>query len=1211
MTNALNQYEYVFSPSQVSSKLVSGGDDHFLPKLKEAINWADSIDLAVSFIRLSGINYLKSSIVEAIERGVKVRILTGDYLKVTEPRALNQILQLKDFVALENNNLPEVRIYESAGQSFHPKVYIFIKGKNNNIENGSIYIGSSNISKSALTDGIEWNIRVDHNDNHEQFQEICERFNTLWDNPKCVQLTREWLDNYEKSYKPEVQTDVNDETEIPEPHPIQKEALTALQNARMNGQKRGLVVLATGLGKTWLSAFDAQQMKARRVLFVAHRDEILNQAIDTYERINPDAHIGKFTGTEKEINADILFASVQSLGKAKSLKQFPIQSFDYIIVDEFHHAQAATYRRVINYFSPDFLLGLTATPDRTDQRDVVELCDNNIVFQIDLIEGIRQDRLSPFVYHGIDDYTVEYSAIPWRSGKFDITELETKVATEERAAHVLKEWREYKQERTMAFCVSRSHADFMADYFKKEGIKAVSVHSTSMIRRNVGIDGLNKGSFEVIFSVDLFNEGIDVPNIDTVMMLRPTESKILFLQQLGRGLRKADGKKHLKILDFIGNHKSFLQKPQALLGIGDTKQEMREYIEKARDGDLDLPKGCFINYDLKVLDFMQQMVQGSSNIDDTYDYLFSTRGRRPTASEMFQVGCSFNSIRRDYGSWFGMVKAKSHLTSEEKLCIERYDSFFSYVEKTKLTKSFKMVTLEAMLELNGFASPPSTKELSKKSLEIFERRPALQNDIHEKFGNSSNISTDMVDSWHSYWLSNPINALIGGNTSTQDAFFEISGEIFATRLILKDDDQPAFESMLQELINLRLVGYNPSASTPDEIICKVITNKTNPIIMLNETYRHCLPHGESSLAANGVEFNANFVKIALNVVKDKDGKNILPEILRTWFGKDAGQPGRRDRVVFTNKAEQWEMKPIIKEELEEKVLIPFYPTLSIACGHFREGLAGEQETISLPDYVITRSMEILPNDYFVCRASGNSMNGGKNPIKNGDYLVLKWITPNSAGSITGKRIVVRNLNNAGDDEFVLRKVEKKSPGNYQLIADNPEYEPFDAEEEMEQFAWLEQAIDPLEIALHKPFMRNEIPLLFDEEFIAATWQTGHISLRDGAKQILLVNLDKKGLQAKHKYLDYFISPQTFHWQSQNNTKPENKRGRGIVNQVAEGHEIHLFVRKSKLGPDKKAAPFIYCGNVVYQSHEGQNPMSVIWKLDNPLSNELFEEFSVR
>ena len=590
-------------------KLVTGGDDPFLPHLSRAMSRASEIDIAVAFIRATGMRLLKPDLElamaakeGAVGSPAQVRVLTSDYLDVTDPESLRLLLLLQAQGA-------EVRVYVTQGSSFHLKTYLFAHHNAAGELQGTAFVGSSNISRQALQDGLEWNYRICY-PGDDGFLETRRGFETLFAHPRTVALTDAWIEAYEqRRVKPllAVAPGTLEQDEAPEPSSVQIEALAALTATREAGFRRGLVVLATGLGKTWLAAFDARQVGAMRVLFLAHREEILQQAAQTFLLIRPKARVGYYMGQTRDVEVDVLCASVQTLGRNTHLERFSPHHFDYIVVDEFHHAASPTYRRLLAHFAPRFLLGLTATPNRTDQSDILSLCDDNLVFTRNLFEGIEDKLLAPFHYHGILDESVDYRDVPWRNGRFDPEALSSKLATLGRARHALKQWREHGQTRTLAFCVSVKHANFMAAQFAHAGVAAAAVYAGSVMGRAEALERLRDGRLAVIFSVDLFNEGVDLPSIDTVLMLRPTESKILFLQQLGRGLRRCEGKSHLVVLDFIGNHQSFLHKPQALFGVGATFKELADFARQAEQGRLVLPDGCFVNYDLRLIDFLKSL----------------------------------------------------------------------------------------------------------------------------------------------------------------------------------------------------------------------------------------------------------------------------------------------------------------------------------------------------------------------------------------------------------------------------------------------------------------------------------------------------------------------------------------------------------------------------------------------------------------------------
>ena len=1100
-----------------SKHLTVGGDDPFLPSLLAAINHATDISIAAAFVRMTGLRLLQDALVDALQRRAALRILTGDYLDITEPKALRYLMLLQELGA-------EVRVFESGGiHSFHMKTYLFLRSEHEVAVEGCAFVGSSNITRAALADGLEWNLRVDRAEDEQRFAHLMAEYDALFDDRRCVPLSHQWIDAYvcrQRATEPRQLSEPGGDEEEPPVYPnaIQQAALTALAQSRAEGYRRGLVVMATGLGKTWLAAFDAEQMAAKRVLFVAHREEILDQAEATFVRIRADARVGRYDGSRQDLVVDMLFASVQTLGKAQHLERFAPDTFDYIVVDEFHHAAARTYQRLLGYFRPRFLLGLTATPDRTDQSDILALCDDNLVFSRDLFDGITAELLCPFHYYGIAD-VVDYQAIKWRNGKFDPEELVNQLATQARARHNFLQWQARRQRRTLAFCMSRKHADFMADYFERQDVRAVSVHSDSAVRRNEALTQLASGQLDVIFSVDLFNEGVDLPAIDTVLMLRPTESKIVFLQQLGRGLRNSHGtgKEQLVVLDFIGNHISFFRKPEALFKIGVTNNARREFIQQARDNALSLPKGCFVNYDLQAIDMMARLTQTRIDNQETlYRGLRDTMGRRPSLAEFYRAGGAVETVRSNYGDWYALVQSEGDLTEAEQACVAAQGAFLRELQTTSLTKSFKLVLLEALLELDGFQHAPATRGLAEQSFAVLQRRRSLLAELPEQFAGVGALDAQALERWHQYWLRNPINAWIGGNKSGGTVSFLLQDGCFHLQSPVAPELRDSLTMLVQEVIGYRFLQY------------------------------------EARLA---------------------------------------GKAGDAAELV-----------PLVGEQRQE---VPYFPDLRIACGHFRTS-AHESERIehrTLPDSF----GKLDPARHFIARARGRSMDGGKNPIRDGDYLLLELITPDSAGSNDGKIVAIERQDVAGDDQYLLRRVKKTGDGSYQLIAQNPDYAPMAVNEEMATFARLKGVIDPLDLHLHRSFMREDIPALFGLEFNPGLWNSGHVCPKNHRDQFLLVTLNKQGKAAMHQYHDYFIDSQRFHWQSQNNTDARSAKGRAIVDHAAQGSRVHLFARKHKL-ENGKGAPFIYCGTLSFVTYQGEKPMGVEWRLDQPLSDELFARF---
>lgn len=963
-----------------SKQLTSGGDDPLLPHLLHAINHANEIEVTVSFIQPSGLALLFDAFSEALSKGAQLKLLTSDYLDISHPSALRELMTLADRGA-------DIRIYQTkANQSFHMKSYIFIQTNElSELVAGCAFVGSSNISKTALTSGFEWNFRHDYkappnSQAAKEFFNIRQAFTEIFRHDNVVALSHQWISEYIKRRKeqkfiavaPELSLE---QTEAPSPRPDQMKALEALSKTREAGFKRGLVVLATGMGKTWLSAFDIKQFEAKRVLFVAHREEILLQAQRTFATLLPHS-TGFYNGNSKEHNADCIFASIQTIGRAEHINRFDKNTFDYVIVDEFHHASAPGYRLLLDYFEPTFLLGLTATPERTDQADILGLCDNNLVFERNLTQGIDSNTLVPFHYYGIWDENVNYQEIPWRNGRFDPDALEYKFATDKRAAHALKQWRKFKQSRTLAFCVSTKHADYMTAAFKKAGVKALSVHSQSTVRRNEALRMLETQAVEVLFTVDLFNEGTDLPCIDTILMLRPSESKILFLQQLGRGLRLYEEKSHLVVLDFIGNHHSFLNKPCALLQESSATGVVRK-LQKPN-----LPHGCYLNIDLEVTDFWQQLAksQRTTALEDLTE-LAERLGHLPTASEFYRHYGDLTKVNKKHNGWFDLVADTSNIDDAKKQAAEELRPYYDFLNKgvqtTSMTKCFKAILLQAFVQLNGFIKPPTITDLSVLSAKILSRYPNLkQHDLGQK---EQSLQPDSK-AWIAYWSRNPIRHFSNKNKDGSQ-WFKLDGDNFKANFDVATEQVENLNSAVLELVDYALAKYSQRSSVQEQM--------------------------------------------------QKNTKE------------------RQSKGTVTS---------LNSEENQETQQLAYFPNLKIACGHFKTGDSSSMTYISAP----SGCGKVDPEKHFLAHASGDSMNGGKHPILDGDLLLLERISANNAGSITNTTIAIEHFDTAGDEQFLLRDVKKQvneqGEVTYLLVARNTDYAVMEASDEYVTFARLKSIV---------------------------------------------------------------------------------------------------------------------------------------------------------
>ena len=878
-----------------------------LPHLLSCFDHAFRADLAVAFILRSGVRLLRAHLRDLLDRGGRVRILTGDYLDVTDPDALVELLDLEGDLQL--------RVFEAGTMSFHPKSYLF----HNTDGGGRAFVGSSNLSHSSLDGGVEWNYRVLRSDADQGFANIVTAFEDLFANSRTRPVDEAWIAAYRNRRHPTsltrvVEVVVEPATSIPEPHAIQREALSALTATRKAGNEAGLVVLATGLGKTWLAAFDSDQAEFRRVLFVAHRDEILTQAMHTFRSIRPLARLGRYTGQEKSFDSDVLFASIQTLGRVQHLNRFSPDAFDYIVVDEFHHAAARTYRQLIEHFSPRFLLGLTATPERMDGGDLLALCQENLIYRKDVVAGIESGLLCPFRYFGVPD-DIDYSNIPWRSTRFDEVELTKALATIRRAQNALEQFRKRGGTRALGFCCSQKHADFMADYFRDAGVRAVAVHAgeTSAPRASA-LAALAEGRIDIVFAVDMFNEGLDIPTIDTVLMLRPTESSIVWMQQFGRGLRQAEGKSALTVVDYIGNHRSFLVKVRAILQpvIGSVKNdaEISAAIKLLQQGRAELPTGCSVTYDLQAIDIIQSLLRTRAADDAILAFYKDFRERhgiRPTAVELYHSGYNPRSLRRTHGSWMKFVRTMGDLCPLEQRVVETVSDFLEVVETMPMTKSFKMLTLLAMLNRDALPGEIAINDLAQEFRRVARRSETLRADV--------GISLEQDSDLQKLIEKNPVGAWCGAKGTGDRPFFRGDDGNFRSDFAVAAELRGDFQHLVRELVDWRLAEYLDRGEDLENgrFICRVLQTQRRPRLKLPSREKTFgIPLGWVNVSINDAPHVANFAKEYVDVIRREadSAENFLSEILQGWFGPDAGQPGTQFQVVFESTGERLRMLPV-------------------------------------------------------------------------------------------------------------------------------------------------------------------------------------------------------------------------------------------------------------------------------------------------------------
>ena len=669
LVNSIIDSNLALVPKLIINDYTKG--EKVLTEIINGLNKCKEFFISVAFITYSGLLPLLETLEKLNKNGIKGKILTTNYLNFSEPKALKKLLSFSNI---------QVKMYSK--ENFHTKGYIF-KNKNHY----KVIVGSSNLTQTALTKNKEWNLKISSLEEGALTKEIISEFNNLWIDAQ--DLTLSWLEIYEDIYIK--QREYTIKTKVPSikqykliPNRMQVAAIESLNELRKKGKDKALLISSTGTGKTYLSAFELRKYNPKKALFIVHREQIARQALESYKDVFGDTKtMGILSGNSKDINREIIFSTIQKLSKDDILYNFKKDEFDYIVIDEVHKAGANSYQKVVNYFMPKFLLGMTATPERNDDFDIFKMFDNNIAYEIRLQQALEEDLLCPFHYFGISDVTVDGIELN------DNSDFRFLVA-EERVNHIIDKINFYgycgDRVKGLIFCSSKKEAKKLSNIFNNRGYKTVAL--TGEDSQEVREDAIKRleqdeidNSLDYIFTVDIFNEGVDIPSINQIVMLRPTQSAIIFVQQLGRGLRKSKFKEYVVIIDFVGSYNNNFLIPIALSGDRTfNKDNIRRYVLESSKV---IPGCSTINFDEISKKRIFQSID-SANFNDIrmikqeYRELKQKIGKIPTLMD-FDKYNAIDPLRffenKNLKSYYGFLnKYESEYTIElnsiEKLFIE-------------------------------------------------------------------------------------------------------------------------------------------------------------------------------------------------------------------------------------------------------------------------------------------------------------------------------------------------------------------------------------------------------------------------------------------------------------------------------------------------------------------------------------------------------------
>ncbi|PHR69565.1 MAG: restriction endonuclease subunit R [Arcobacter sp.] len=767
------QSNYMYLPKLITNNKKT--KKKVLSTLINELHECDEFYFSVAFLTKSGIATLINTLEELGDKDIKGKILVSQYQNFTEPNALRDILKFKNI---------ELKIATSG--NFHAKGYIFKKGYHY-----SIMIGSSNLTANALCHNKEWNLLVSASNDSDIVDQIITEAEHEFDIAMVV--TETFILDYEKIYQHQKKVDyeklklINNSTFNVEPNKMQKEALQNIKKIRDENKKSALLISATGTGKTYLSAFDVLEMNPKKFLFIVHRGQIAKKAMDSYKQIFPDKKMGLYSGKKKEVNSDFIFSTIQTLSIDKNLTQFNKEHFNYIVIDESHRIGADTYQRILNYFKPDFLLGMTATPERTDGFDIFKQFNYNLAYEIRLNKAMEEDMLCPFHYYGVSGISLKE-----KDNNISFSNLELK----ERVKKIILKADFYGCDngiiRGLIFCRNIKEADELEKELNSNNLNTISLSGKdSQPDREKAIKRLESNNssekLDYIISVDIFNEGIDIPCVNQIIMLRPTQSAIIFVQQLGRGLRKLEGKEYLTIIDFIENYSSNYLIPIALYG--DTSYDKDTVRKLMVSGSEILPGTSTINFDLISKERIFESINSSNfsllkDLKNDYILLKYKIGKIPMMMDFIDHSSRAAKAYVSYSkSYFNFIKHledgyTEKVSEEESTLLELIGKNIANGKRVE-----EVILLEKLVNMENF-SFTSLQDTISKSYDYLINESVIISLLSNLNFNFINKTLDIVTFKNgSFFISNYFSSMLNNKT---------------------------FKTFLLDLLNYSLYDYNES-----------------------------------------------------------------------------------------------------------------------------------------------------------------------------------------------------------------------------------------------------------------------------------------------------------------------------------------------------------------------------------------------------------------